>query len=316
MALPKQVQEAAEKAEELMSRPQEGALVPETDSENPTEPEENGHQVEAPVVEEQQVVETPQAEVHDVYKARYETLQGKYNAEIPRMQQQIAELLQQNQQLASLLSANQGQGGQQAATPGKQGLLSEDEVTEYGDDFIDMIRRIAREEQVTMERKIEGRVEHVSQQVQQTARERLEAKLAELVPDWEKWNVDQGFLAWLDSPDDMTGIRRYDTFKRALDEGRADRLAKYFDTYKRSVGVVAGAAPQPKPKDRLAGQVTPTGKSKGATPPSSSEKKRWTTAEIGAFYNDVAKGKYRGRVDEQKRIHNDIMRAQKEGRIK
>lgn len=327
MTIPKQVQEATEKAEALMTnRSQEGQAdntgIPAGEASNQ---EHEGQQGEAGSVE--GVVdpgrEPSSVEKNDTdnqYKQRYDTLQGKYNAEVPRFRQQVTDLLEQNRQLAQMLQSNQGstgaKGPEETKTTSKGSLLTDDEVSEYGPDFIDVIRRIAREEVAVGRRDIEGRVENVTQQVQMSAKDRFESKLTELVPDWEKWNVDQGFLTWLSDPDELSGIRRFDLFDQAAQAMDAKRVSKYFDAYKTKVGHGPEAQGGGKKNPPLSAQVTPDAKNRGAQPPSKPEKKIWSTKEIGDFYNSVAKGQYRGNPEERERIELDIMRAQKEGRIR
>ena len=59
---------------------------------------------------------------------------------------------------------------------------------------------------------------------------------------------------------------------------------------------------------------SPLRRSAGAAAPTGS-KPSYTTADIAAFYDDIRKGKFKGREDERAKIERDIFAAQAEGRI-
>lgn len=57
-------------------------------------------------------------------------------------------------------------------------------------------------------------------------------ELSQLVPDYEKLNVDEGFLRWLDQPDLASGEKRQDVLTSAYTAFDVRKTAEIFNKYK------------------------------------------------------------------------------------
>lgn len=213
----------------------------------------------------------------DAYRRRYETLQGKYNAEVPRLQQQLREVSGGYVQLQQELQRLKERPAAPPAKPEPDLVTSRDEE-KFGSDLIDMARRVAQEELRAVQQRFASveaavgrlapKVERVNQVEQNVEAARVSAFYGELkreVPDYEAVNADQRWLAWLAEFDPIAGKTR----QACLDEAAASfdsvRVAAMFKAFRASVP----AAPDPdKGRSELARQVAPSRSSTVAqTPP-------------------------------------------------
>lgn len=297
--LPKAVEEANRRAEELhrqiYGNTEQGEQPPapseEPKAEVPPQPEApppaDPPKAEAPA---------PTPEEDASWKRKYEVLHGKYRAEVPRLAAEIRDLRGQLQEAQAKANTPP------APAPSK---LKPEEVEEYGEKFIDVVKRAAAEvsspEQVS---EIKQTVDQLRSETLRLAKDRFFTDLARQAPQWESLNEDKDFLTWLAGVDPYTGQTRQDLFDQATAQMDAWRVANFFNSY----GSERPAAPpEPDPIDQ---QVEPPTARVSAPPPG---KKVWTTTEIGRFYADVRSGRV-PREDAQ-RIERDIFAAQTEGRI-
>ena len=187
----------------------------------------------------------------------------------------------------------------------------------YGEELPADAQRWAQE---VVDRRV-GQLEHQLGQVQsrlgqtqtQLTRERVQAALDRdpELRDWRRTNEDPRFLSWLDQTDGLTGETRRTLLTRAYDRGASDRCAAIFKAF------LADRVPQ---RQRAPAQQLPFQKDRRRQPTiAASEldgRKRWSRAEIAAFYQDVRRGRYDGREVEKGRIEAEILNAAKSGRIR
>jgi prefoldin subunit 5 len=277
-------------------------------------------------------------------------LQGKYNAEVPRLRNQVRDQGTQIQSFQSQLTATQNllaslsaqretapAASTPATPPTTTKLVKDEEVKEFGADLIDVIRRAAREEMSGMLPEIDRRVapvaqridqvaqaaQHVGQRVAQNDQQSVLALLASVVPSWQEMNQDAGFLEWLDQVDPFSGAQRGVLLKQAYKAHDGPRVVAFFDGYlKEHAAVTPPAAPKPAaattaPQRSLEQMVAPgTPKTGAASTQDGSGKRVWSRAEIGQFYGDVQAGRFKGTKEQRKQIEADIFAAQREGRIR
>lgn len=268
----------------------------------------------------------------DTVLQKYKTLQGMYNAEVPRLHQQNRDMqnrLQSMEQLIASMSSTQ-----QAASipaPVTEPLVSEKEVEEYGES-IDVMRKVSREELVPMAQrlaKIESmlqqlqtnvvpQVQAVAHRQQMTTEQKFWSDLATAVPNWRDINDNDTFQAWLLDADPLTGITRQTYLEDAQRSLDAPRVSNFFRAWLETTGQAVGqsAGNTNTAASELEKQVTP-GRSRGAGSPSSSANsgKMYSPQDIQKFFNDVRAGKYKGREQDRARIERDIFSAQRENRI-
>lgn len=285
------------------------------------------------------------------WKQKYNVLQGKYNAEVPRLQTTVRDQGEQLRNLQHQLTATQGLlaslGEQRTAAPAqptqatppvRQKLVKDEEVSEFGADLIDVARRIAREEiAASIPAEIDRRVAPVARTVQQVAQATEQAGVRQAqsdrqtvlnllsaeVPNWLDLNADQGFLDWLDLRDPYAGKPRGELLKQAFEAHDGPRVVAFFKGYLNEHAVVtpppapAPAAASTAPQRKLEQLVAPGTQKSGTTSTQDGSGKRvWTRAEIRAFYADRSAGRLKMTPAEMKATEKDIFAAQNENRIR
>jgi hypothetical protein len=267
---------------------------------------------------------TPQGED---WGHKYKTLQGMYNAEVPRLHQQNRELTTRLQQLEQLMATLPKVT--ESAPPSVTHLTDED-MAEYGES-VEVMRRAAREEVATLAAKLASieqsiaqvqsqvipQVQHIARDQQNHAEQRFWATLAQEVPNFREVNGDAGFQQWLLAQDPMTGLNRQTYLEDAQSNLDAGRVVSIFNTWLASNA--GQASPTAKKlssaNSQLEKQVAPgRSRTSGSAPPSS-QSRTYTYQDIQKFYDDVRQGKYRGREKDRDRIERDIFSAQQDGRI-
>lgn len=331
MALPKQVQALADEAERLQN--QIAGIAPAETEQPPTEeavePENQPEATQdiAPAAE--QGTPKPDTTHTDdtVWERRYKTIQGKYDAEVPRLHADLRDL--RNQLTTALAQIDQLKSPQAAAPEPSKPLVTDKDIEAFGSDLIDVIDRKAREVASQMvgtemdalkaeNQKLLDRLNGVTEHQATNDRRAYFAELARIVPDYETLNVDEGFLGWLAEVDPLSGLARQDYLTNAWNGFDVQRTAALFNAYKSLTAPPAtpAQAPAPQAKQQLQRQVAP-GTSKVSTSAQAPANERvWTMADIDHFYREASKGAFRGNEAEQARIEAEIDQAVAEGRIR
>lgn len=262
---------------------------------------------------------------------KYKTLQGMYNAEVPRLHQQNKEMQQRVQQMEQLLASLSSQSP--AATPATtsvpaERLVTDKDVEEYGDS-IEMMRKVTREELGSLMGRISQmekmlnqfqanvvpQVQAVAQKQAVSAEQQFWADLSASVSNWREINDNQNFQSWLLEVDPLTGISRQTYLEDAQRSLDARRVANFFRAWLESNGQATVAQTRSRaPAPELEKQVAP-GRSKNTGTSQSNKSRTYTPDDIKKFFNDVRAGKYKGREQERDRIERDIFAAQRENRI-
>lgn len=289
------------------------------------------------------------------WEQKYKVLQGKYNAEVPRLQKTVSGLSENVRNLNEQLSATQtllaSLNNQQAAPPAgsqprtpaqPQRLVKDEEIKEFGADLIDVARRVAREEIAgQVETEVARRMQPVAQRVDQVAQATgsVQQRVAQNdkqavfdiltrdVPNWQKINENPEFLAWLDQVDPYAGYRRGDLLGQAFKSYDGPRVVAFFNGFLKEHAAVtpppppaAAAAPAAAaPQVALEKLVTPGLPKTGAAGTQDGSGKRvWTRAEISKFYADKSAGRFNSDTGKKKamEMEADIFAAQSEGRVR
>lgn len=342
MAMPEQVRKQIEAADEKMKEISGTQEVDATDPDgapasseaaSASQADDADRNVQSTGASEQGTKEDPNSET---YAQRWRTLQGQFNAEVPRLRGANKELQARVAQLENLLSTlSSAPAAAPSAQPQSgQKLVTDDDVAEYGES-IDMMRKVTREEVGSLQGKIaqlEGviasltqsvsgsvipQVQRVAQQQAASAEERFWGNLAQRVPNWQQINNDQDFQSWLLDIDPLTNTSRQTHLEIAQRDLDVNRVVAFFNAFTAASGKFAPQAnAQPnRSASELEKQVAP-GRARGSVGGAANQTtKTYTPSDITKFFNDVRAGKYRGREAERDRVERDIFAAQREGRI-
>lgn len=330
MSIPEQVKKQVEVVEEMYKKMAEENTENTENMENTenienTENTENTENIEN--IENTEITENAEnIDDEKTYEQRYKTLQGMYNAEVPRLKKQNNELLQRVQQLEQLLATvSTQQPTEQQTEQQTEKYITEKDIEEYGES-IDIMRKVAREELYPLLQQFSNikntidqfkssiipQVQNIARRQHMSAEQQFWADLATAIPNFREINDNPQFQSWLLETDPLTGITRQTYLEDAQRNLDAQRVINIFRAWMSSNNSTNSTANRTAVSE-LEKQIAP-GRSKNHGV-SVNNPKIYTPQDIAKFYNDVRAGKYRGREQERNRIEHDIFTAQKENRI-
>lgn len=332
MALPKQVQMQSEAVQELYKE-----LNGETEAQATVEAEAGAVEGQVQEAVANSVTEQapqsgteeqgqPDTKTKDSWEQKYKTLQGMYNAEVPKLTAQNRELSSRVSQMEELLSNLSNQPVQQAPMSNDP-LITDKDVQEYGDS-IDVMRRAAREELAQsnarvaqleqtirqLQTSVVPQVQQMSHRQAQSAEQSFWSELSSKVPNWNEINDNQEFQSWLLDVDPLTGITRQTYLEDAQGQLDVNRVARFFQSWPGANSTPVAQTSRKAQTSQLEKQVAP-GRGRSSASAMPSEGQTYSPDDIKGFFEAVRKGKYKGREDERGRIERDIFAAQREGRI-
>lgn len=269
---------------------------------------------------------TPTAPINQQidWEQRYRSLQGmfaKSNESISRLTEMNATL---TQRLDALAQAPQASAAPVAPAQAKR-FVTPDEVKDYGEEFLDVTKRAAREvydEQIqSMAERINELQKVVKQQSETVSNVASKASvydedvfyntLDKLRPTWEAENTNPQFLTWLAVTDSFTGVTRRALLNQAMQAKDASRVASFFSAFASESGA---KQPTNVPQVEAASLVSPDTVSSGPNPSSTRRGKYWTQAEVEKVYDDKMSGKI---THEQfVKLEKEVLDALADGRIR
>lgn len=324
--LPKAVQEAAKRAEELAKKmaqnenPEEVieeeevvgedetnleddlALEPEVEDEPEVdEPEEDIEPEPNDDDEEDDEPTVKREETLEYWRDRFHTLQGKYNSEVPELSRRVRQLEQENEGLKSL-----------NVQPSDEEIskLNEADFEDYGEEFIALVKVVNALER--RNKQLESLAQGFTTQSQELNKNTFEDRLTEIVPDWKKININPDFMTWLQNPDGYSGRSKHESLLNAYENLNVKLVGNIFKEFKKEFSIPEHK--KRKPKNPLEHEIQPK--------PNKGEKQRLGRKKKGRIYSraDIAKfyrQKTEGKIDPKKAeaIERDIFLANQEGRI-
>lgn len=255
------------------------------------------------------------------WEQQYLAMRGRFDGAQGQLRAQGERLAGLEATLATLATAK--------PTPAElrtDSLLTTQERQDYGDEFLDVTARAAREklspDMTAMKDKIaelEAKVGKVDGNLANDARSRMLTELTTKVPPWRAINEDPRFFAWLDLQDPFSGAIRMNLLRSAFDGNDTSRVLAFFNGFLAEEAAVANATEVARPvkpeKVSLASLAAP-GRARSAAPDGPAEKPIITGAYITKFYEDVRRGLYAGKEADKKNLEAQIFEAQREGRIR
>lgn len=231
------------------------------------------------------------------WEHKFSVLQGKYNAELPRLNQDLHSLKDQNLKLQEQINELKtkpvekqdfSEVREELGDSAANAFVKQQEINEDQSRVIDELRR---------------QIGQVGQDSQQSSEQAFYSTLATLVPEWETLNTNPKFTAWLSEMDVFSGKTRQTLLNEAASVLDVNRVVLFFNQWKKLSA---------KKKSGIEQQASPS-TSKTTAPVE--QKSSYTLTEVKKFYDDISKGKYRHNQDEMKRLDYDITMAQAEGRV-
>ena len=263
-------------------------------------------------------------------------MEHRYNSAMGRLQKseeenrKLNERLNAMEKLLSTVQARSAKDAQPAAPVVPRKLVTDDEVRDYGGDFLEVVGRKAKEELLPEVESLkqtvtdlQGRLAAVGHSMALNGEEEVWARLRNKVPEAEQMNNDPAFIDWLERTDPYSGAKRGALLADAYARHDASRVINFFEGYKSETAAVdPPTAGQPRPtnggaKPDLAMYAAP---GRATSPPqqgaAAGEKPVYTDRDIAGFFAAKRMGRYKGREAEAAAIEADIFAAQHEGRIR
>ena len=232
--VPSLVTDAGEKADEMikeLNKPADDAdLKPEDQDLKPVEIEVAAEDVEtdAPPEETKDDLEAkpPEKKERTDWKQKYHVLQGKYNAEVPRLQSQVhgqaSEVIRLQDEIKTL-NLKPAVTDQSA----DDGNVTPESFEEYGPEFVALAKQ---------NKELEKTVAALQKSVGSDKEDRNQEKGTEFytkMGEYDDINNDPAFLAWLKTDIHPSfGAPRYDGFARAVNQFDSNRAIAIFEEFK------------------------------------------------------------------------------------
>lgn len=264
------------------------------------------------------------------WQQRYNTLQGKYNSEIPELQGQIRSL---ERMLANIQTSQREPTQPQPQARAQPGPVPADISAEdkeaYGEELILKSQAWAEARLRPHLTQLETRLMEIEgrsvQSQQASAQLQVENALDRAMPGWQQTNNDPEFWRWLDAPDPFSGHLRRAMLKDAHARGDAARALAFFQGFRREHTVVdpgpgthptqttAPAAAERIPLESLAapGRGSASLGTQGAP-----ERRTWNAQQVAALYREKTEGRWAGREDDFHRLEQDVITATRDGRFR
>lgn len=270
------------------------------------------------------------------WKQKYSVLKGKYDAEVPRLSSDLRDAHNRISRLEDKLTEVAAKPVTQPEETKPRTDFTPEEIADYGEDLLDVMGRKARSiveaEYLPRIDSLNAEINSLKHQLGETGQRvgkfetnSVFAQLDQEVENWRNINVDPEFHEWLDNVDPYTGETRKELMLKAFNQKDAHRVKAFFVNYKKENAAVMPTSADPTPSGQggmesgsrleLGDYVSPGTPKGGGNAGAPREKRQWTSREIGAFYSDVQKGRYRSRPEDKARIEADIVAATREGRV-
>lgn len=336
MALPKQVQEQLNAAEELQKQlygdqepsdpnvPVAEVVTPEAQqvADRKAEPVvEDTESEPAPVEAKEKPAKSDEDAAH--WKQKYKTLQGMYDADVPRLHGQVKELSGELEKLKEQVTSAQQQAEKAEATAKHEqlkNLVTDEDRQEFGDDLIEVSRKVAREESAELFRQLEAIAaenaelrKQLGETGQQVTTATFEQRLNRLVPDFEQVNIDPAWIAWLNEVDPILRGPRMVAAQQAFSEGDAEGVAHYVKLFKEAQQ--PAEATKQVVDQELESQIQPSKTVSTSSTTPAPKGNVYTQEQIQAMFHKVTKLGKTGRLDEARKLEAEIDAAFTQGRV-
>jgi hypothetical protein len=317
MALPKQVQaqmaeiEAYEKALEAQQEPHPEELD--------TEAEVVATIEASPELEEAKPADTSPTDVEEeTFKQKYKTLTGKYDAEVPRLHQQVREMTEATKRLQEELKAL---NVEPTKPKEKVSLVTDADRAEFGEELLDVQRRVAREVSQDYEGRLEQQdavIQKLEEKLQQTGNQVGEVgfsqRLNQAVPDFPQIDNDERWVSWLNEHDPMLRGPRRVQAQQAFDAGDVEAIAHYVNLWKETLAAPTAAKPN---QAELEKQVAPNRSANSVRTQSTTQNSKiYSPKDADRAWNKVRTLNTRGQYAEAEKLEADLSVAYIEGRVR
>ena len=327
MALPKQVQKQLDEVEELEKalQAQSDSKTEETTSEEEIKPDtetksETETEVKQAEPEEVKPADTPPTDVEVDFKQKYSTLKGKYDVEVPRLHQQVKQLTEQLDSFQKEMTAKKEEPTKPKE---KVSLVTDADREEFGEDLLNVQRKVAQEVAHDYEEKLEQQnkvIKELQDQIAGTNKQvgdvGFSQRLMNLVPDFADVDNDKRWIAWLNEHDPMLRAPRRVQAQEAFDKGDAEAIADYVKLWKASLPETSDEPEKPVAKQELEKQVAPNRSANSVKSPVTPTGKIYSARDMDNGWAKVRSLNTRGKYEDAAKLEAELTAAYMENRVK
>jgi len=327
--LPKQVQAQLAELEEL-EKTLEAQKKPKLVKDEEVKPDEEQLDTEAEVTEEP-VAATPEPEeaesadtsptdVADEFEQKYKTLRGKYDAEVPRLHQQVRDL---NGKLDELAKSMEAKPEPPTKSKEKVSYVTDADRAEFGEELIDVQRRVAQEVSQEYTERMEQQdavIQKLQEQLAKTGNDVGEMsftqRLHSVVPDFAEIDNDERWVAWLNEHDPMLRGPRRDQAAAAFQAGDVEAVLHYVNLFKESISEPE-TAPRQQRQTELEKQVAPNRSANSVRTQSANQNSKiYSPKEVDNAWTKVRTLNTKGKYADAEKLEAELTAAYMEGRVR
>jgi Mg2+ and Co2+ transporter CorA len=254
----------------------------------------------------------PQEEGDD-WEHKYRVLQGKYNAEVPRLHEENRRLREDIEFLKGKMELLQQMVVEKPEEPPAQPQKTEvedEDIKMLEAEFPEIYRAVRKLlDRYAPKEEIESKLRDTEEQLKKTRYESFIKRLTELVPDWERLNSDPIFLSWLQERAPYSVRTKHELMLEAYEIGDADTVSRFFIDFKNTNQPSTISQSN---TEQLESMVAPP-RSKSTAAVGTQSKTVLSLRNLEQAYKDVVKGKIS--KEELGRLEKEYVRAMSEGRV-
>jgi hypothetical protein len=203
----------------------------------------------------QEQSEQPAPTGEESWEHKYKSIHGRFL----RSQEQLRDMVDQIQNLQNVIATMQAAPSASEVPSFKtERLITDDEARDYGEDFLKVVGKKAKEEVGPIIKSYEAKIADMERQlkgmstvVQQDSQQKLLGSLDKELPDWRELNTNEEFLDWLRLPDPFSGAIRHDMLKAAYAQGNASRVLAFFNGFLAEEAATSPAGGEPEQGTRV-----------------------------------------------------------------
>lgn len=252
------------------------------------------------------------------WKTRYKSLRSHHDATAYDLRQELANL---KSQMVSVNKQNMELQKQVVVLSQKSGVddldLTEEEREVLGDEAIAALSKATKSAVGPIKKQLDEERQRRLQEQESSAKHMVEEnkrmfidRFSRLVPNYVTIDKDAKFLQFMQQVDPASGYERTTLFRKAVNNGDVVRAAGFYQEY---------LSKQKLKQGHLANKVTPTGKNIDTSSQrvkQQGQKETISRKFIDKYYDDVVRGRYKGKESLAKEIETKIENAILEGRVK
>ena len=264
--------------------------------------------------------DTSPTDVEDDFKQKYSTLRGKYDAEVPRLHQQVKQL---TDELSAFRKEMTAKKEEPTKPKEKVSLVTDADREEFGEDLLNVQRKVAKEvaqeyeerfeQQEKVIKALQDKIAGTDKQVGEVG---FSQKLINLVPDFAEVDNDERWVAWLNEHDPMLRAPRRAQAQAAFDAGDAEAIADYVKLWRSTLADTPNETEKPVVKQELEKQVQPNRSANSVRTPTSPNGKIYSSKDMDTAWTKVRTLNTRGKYDDAAKLEAELTAAYMENRVR